>query len=221
MRLLRTIAAGLQSLLRRKKTEQELDKELGAFLDMAVEEKIKGGMSCEDALRAVRLERDSLDATKELVWSAQWEFFVQTCWRDLSFALRQWTRDFGLAITAVLILALGMGISVAIFGFVDAALLQPLPYAEAGRLMSVNESSIDSPRWPISYLDYLDWQKRNHSFGSLDVYSGAGFLLHTSSGAEPVQALRVSGGFFRTLGVHPILGRDFYPDEDRIGGPTL
>jgi macrolide transport system ATP-binding/permease protein len=221
MCLFHSIAAGLQSLLRRKRTEQELDEELSAFLEMAAEEKTKRGMSREDALRAVRLERDSLDAAKELVWSARWESFVETCWCDLRFALRQWTRDFGLALTAVLILALGMGISVAIFGFVDAALLQPLPYAEPRRLMSVNESNIESPRWPLSYLDYLDWQKLNHSFSSLDIYSGAGFLLHTALGVEPVQAQRVSGGFFRTLGVRPLLGRDFYPDEDRIGGPNV
>ena len=221
MRLLRTLAAGLRSLFRRKKNVQELDEELGAFLEMAVEEKMKRGMSREDALRAVRVERDSLDTAKELVWSARWESFVETCWRDLRFGLRQWARDFGLALTAALILALGMGISVAIFGFVDAALLEPLPYDEPGRLMSVNESSIESPRWPLSYLDYLDWQKWNHSFSSLDVYNGAGYLLRTSSGVEPVQAQRVSGGFFRTLGVHPMLGRDFYPDEDRLGGPNV
>src|SRR4029077_1203362 len=190
MRLLRNIAAGLQSLLRRRKTEQELDEELGDFLELAAEEKMRQGMSHKDALRAVRLERDSLDTAKELVWSARWESFFETCWQDLRFALRHWAKDFGLALTAVLILALGMGVSVAIFGFVDAALLQPLPYAEPGRLMSVNESSIESPRWPLSYLDYLDWQKWNHSFSSLDVYNGADYLLRTSSGVEPVQAQR-------------------------------
>jgi macrolide transport system ATP-binding/permease protein len=221
MSLLRSLFDGLRALFRREHVSRELDEELHTFLEMAAEEKMRQGMSHKDAIRAVRLERDNLDAAKELVWSARWESFVETCWRDLRFALRQWTRDLGLALTAVLILALGMGISVAIFGFVDAALLQPLPYAEPSRLMSVNESSIESPRWPLSYLDYLDWKKLNRSFSSLDVYSGAGFLLHTSSGVEPVQAQRVSGGFFRTLGVHPILGRDFYSDEDRIGGPNV
>jgi predicted permease len=208
-------------MFRREQVRRDLDEELNAFLEMAAEEKVRQGMSHKDALRAVRLERDSLDTAKELVWSARWESFFETCWQDLRFALRQWAKDFGLALTAVLILALGMGISVAIFGFVDAALLQPLPYAEPGRLMSVNESSIESPRWPLSYLDYLDWQKSNHSFRSLDVYNGAGYLLRTSSGVEPVQAERVSGGFFRTLGVRPMLGRDFYPDEDRLGGPDV
>jgi predicted permease len=85
----------------------------------------------------------------------------------------------------------------------------------------VNESGADSPRWPLSYPDYLDWQRLNKSFSSLDVYGGAGYILRTGSGAEPVQAERVSGGFFKTLGVRPMLGRDFSAGENRPGGPNV
>jgi predicted permease len=119
------------------------------------------------------------------------------------------------------VLALGIGASVAIFAFVDAALLEPLPYANPNQLMSVSESSVEAPRWPLSYPDFLDWQAQNKSFTSLDVYSWSGFLLCAGSGSESVQAMRVSGGFFQTLGVHPMLGRDFNPGEDRIGGPNV
>jgi predicted permease len=87
--------------------------------------------------------------------------------------------------------------------------------------MSVNESDTELPGWPLSYLDFLDWQAQNKSFSSLDIYTGSGYLLRTSSGAEPVQGERVSGGFFRTLGVQPILGRDFNSGEDRPGGPNV
>jgi hypothetical protein len=76
----------------------------------------------------------------------------------------------------------------AIFGFMDAALLEPLAYVNPGRLMSVNEGSVESPRWPLSYPDYLDWKRLNKSFTSLDVYGGRGYLLRTPSGAEPVMA---------------------------------
>jgi macrolide transport system ATP-binding/permease protein len=141
--------------------------------------------------------------------------------QDLRYALRQGTSHLGFTLTSTLILALGMGVSVAVFGFVDAALLQPLPYVSPERLMSVNESNAESPRWPLSYPDYLDWQRLNKSFSSLDVYADTGYLLHAASGAVPVQAERVSGGFFQTLGVRPMLGRDFYPGEDRPGGPNV
>ena len=221
MSLLRAITSGLWLLFRKEQVDRELDEELRGFLQMAVEEKMKHGMSRKDALRAVRLERGSLDVAKEEVRSAGWESYAETVGRDLHFALRQWTQNPGFALGAVAVLALGMGVSVTIFGFVDAALLQPLPYASPARLMSVNESNAESPRWPLSYPDYLDWQRLNKSFRSLDIYNGSGYLLQTPSGATPVQGERVSGGFFQTLGVRPMLGRDFSPDENRPGGPNV
>src|SRR6516165_7820896 len=172
MSLLGNIRDGLRLLFRRERVDREFDEELHGFLEMAVEERMKQGMSRQEALRAVRLERGDLDATKEVVRSAGWESFVETCWQDLHFALRQWTKNPGFAISAVVVLAMGMGVSLTIFGFVDAALLQPLPYASPERLMSVNESNAESPRWPLSYLDYLDWQRLNKSFLSLDIYNG-------------------------------------------------
>ena len=87
MSLLRSIAGGLRSLFRKEQVNQELDEELGGFLEMAAEEKIRQGMSRKDALRAVRLERGTLEVTKEVVRSGGWEFFVETCWQDLHYSL--------------------------------------------------------------------------------------------------------------------------------------
>jgi hypothetical protein len=88
MSLLRSMTGGLRSLFRKKQVSQELDEELNGFLEMAAEEKVKQGMSRKDALRAVRLERGSLEVTKEVVRSAGWESFVETCSQDLRFGLR-------------------------------------------------------------------------------------------------------------------------------------
>src|SRR5258707_10869792 len=85
MSLLRSMAGGLRSLFRKEQVSQELDEELRGFLDIAAEEKMKEGMSREDALRTVRLERGSLEVTKEAVRDAGWESFLETCWQDLRF----------------------------------------------------------------------------------------------------------------------------------------
>jgi len=144
---------------------------------------------------------------------------VSSILQDFRYALRQLRKSPGFAVTAILILTIGTGASTAIFGFVDAALIRPLPYRDPARLMDVTETADVFPRANLSYLDFLDWKRLNQVFTSLDAYSQSGYLLRTASGAEPVPAVRVSSGFFRTLGVVPALGRDFYDGEEQLQAP--
>jgi putative ABC transport system permease protein len=88
MSLLRNLGSGLRSLFRREQVDHELDEELRAYQNMAAEEKMRDGMSSKEALRAVRLERGSLELTKEVVRSGGWESFVEICWQDLRYGLR-------------------------------------------------------------------------------------------------------------------------------------
>jgi predicted permease len=139
--------------------------------------------------------------------------------QDVKYALRQLRKSPGFAVTAILILTLGIGASTAIFGFVDAALIRPLPYADPARLVDVTENAAMFPRANLSYADYLDWKRLNQVFGSLEAYNTSGYLLRADSGSEPVPAIKVSNGFFRTLGVTPVLGRDFREGEDQLQAP--
>jgi hypothetical protein len=137
MPFLRNIVTGLRSLFRKEQVDREWNEELGAYLEMATEEKIKQGMSPKDALRAVRLERGSLEVTKEVVRSGGWESFVETCWQDLRFGLRVLRKNSGFAAVAVLTLALGIGVNTAIFSALNATILRPLPYKNAEQLVMV------------------------------------------------------------------------------------
>jgi predicted permease len=147
--------------------------------------------------------------------------------QDLRFALRQLLKHRGFACTAVSVLALGIGGSVAIFGFVDSALIKPLPYRDPSRLVTVFAARPDSgprqTRGAVSYLDFIDWRSRNRAFESIAAYDvRGGFTLTTPSGPLPVAGSRVTSGFFRTLGVTPALGREFRPDEEgRSAPPTV
>jgi hypothetical protein len=117
-------------------------------------------------------------------------------------------------------LALGICANVAIFSFVDAVLMKPLPYRSPARLVSLYESNALGSQYHLSYPDYLDWKNLNRVFQSLDVYEMDGFVLSTPAGAERAEGTRVSDGFFRTLGVSPVLGRDFRPGEDLASAPA-
>jgi predicted permease len=139
--------------------------------------------------------------------------------QDIRFAIRQLRKNPGFTATAILMLALGMCASVAIFAFVDAALIKPLPYRNPGRLVGVFETTTMCPRCNVSYLNFRDWKKNDKFFSSLDVWGFVTYLLRTPAGAEPALGARVSDGFFRTLGVTPILGRDFHAGEDAPGAP--
>jgi macrolide transport system ATP-binding/permease protein len=144
---------------------------------------------------------------------------VDNLLQDTRFAIRQLRNNLGFTCTATIVLALGLCASVAIFAFVDAALIRPLPYRNPERLVGVFESIQLFPQSNLSYPDYLDWKKLNRVFSSLDAYQSDGFLLTTSEGAQIARGARVSDGFFRTLGITPVLGRDFYVGEDLPGVP--
>ena len=210
----------LAILLGRGRFQSDLDEEMAFHRTEAEKALVAEGMSPAAARYAAKRQFGNSSVLKEQSHEVV-GFRMETVVQDLRFAFRQIRKNPGFALTAIFILALGMGVSVAIFGFVDAALLEPLPYSNPNRLMSVDENSALRERSNISRADYEDWKRLNHSFRFLEAYGGTGFLLGTSSGAVPVPAARVSDGFFSTLGVKPILGRGFLPGEDQPGKPKI
>jgi hypothetical protein len=115
---------------------------------------------------------------------------------DVRYALRQLGKNPGFAITAVMVLALGMAGSIAIFAFVESALVEPLPYREPARLVSVFRSDHDCRDCGLAYLDYLDFRKYNTAFGSLDALEITVHRWKSAGGVKAMRAARVSGGFF-------------------------
>ncbi|HJT87645.1 MAG TPA: ABC transporter permease, partial [Bryobacteraceae bacterium] len=219
MRLTKIVRLRLRSLVSRAKVEEELDEELRYHLERQMEEDMAAGMSREEARRAALRSFAGVDLRKEECRDARGWNLADGIAQDLRFALRQLGKNPGFTATAVLMLALGLCASVAIFAFVDAILVQPLPYRQPSRLVGVYEAIPTCPKCNLSYFDYLDWKRMNKVFTALEAYNDTGFIVTTPEGAEPARAVRVSDGFLCVLGVAPVLGRDFRAGEDQPGAP--
>ncbi|MDE3156411.1 MAG: ABC transporter permease [Acidobacteriota bacterium] len=146
---------------------------------------------------------------------------MTTLVQDLRYAFRTFVRTPGFTAVAVLTLALGIGANTALFSIVNGVLLNPLPYPHPERLVSLAASKPHFATGSISYPNFVDWQKDNHTFSALAIYRNAAFILSGSGDAERLRGEFISSDFFRILDVQPVLGRTFRAGEDRIGAAPI
>jgi predicted permease len=216
MRKLRALLLRFKGLFSK---HDDFADELESHLQMHIDDNIHVGMSPQEARRVAVMKLGGVDQTTEAYRDRATIPLLESLVQDLRFTLRQLRKNPAFTITATAMVAIGIGASVAIFAFVDAALIKPLPYQNPSRILFVTETTPDIPRAAISYPDYLDWKKQNRVFDSMDVYGARGYAISTSTGVEMVPGARISDGLFRTLGVTPVLGRDFYSGEDLPEAP--
>jgi predicted permease len=143
---------------------------------------------------------------------------METLWRDLKYGIRTLSRSPSFTTIAVLTLALGIGANTAIFSVVNSILLAPLPYRHAGELVVVWEKNPLGRYISPSYPDVQDWERNARSFQGMATFCSRSFDLTGPGSPEHLDGWQTSAGFVRTLGVTPVLGRDFSPEEDQPGG---
>jgi len=218
MALIRSLAAGLRSLFRKEQVDRELDEELTGFLEMATEEKIKSGMRREDARREVRLEMGSPEVAKEIVGAAGWESLVETSWQDLRFAARMLRKNPGFTTVVVLTLALGIAANTTVLSWISTTLLNPIPgVAHTSDLVTVMRGArTDHPTPPFSYLDLRDLSERTQTFSGLLGYHDDYMSLTGVAKPERIYGALTTANYFDVLGVHPMLGRAFLPEEGTL-----
>jgi putative ABC transport system permease protein len=206
-----------RNLFHKEQVEEELNDEVTAYLEMAVETKVKEGLSEEEARRAARLEVGGIEQIKEQVREVKMGFHVETFVRDLWFAGRILLKNPGFSLVAVLTLAVGIGINVAIYSVIHAVLLSALPYPESDRLVAISETGGGNIQ-STSYPNYLDWRAAQHSFDEIAVSRRDDFNLSGNGEPERFSGMFVTASYFRVLRVPPILGRVFYDEEDAAAG---
>ncbi|HEY7402247.1 MAG TPA: ABC transporter permease [Candidatus Angelobacter sp.] len=142
--------------------------------------------------------------------------------QDLRYAFRVLVKSPGFSIIAILTLALGIGANTAIFSVVNGVLLNPLPFEHPEQLVSMFEKIPNFDNGSISYPNFVDWRRMNRTFANMAAYRSTGLSLSGNGEPERLHAEMISAGFFEILGVSPLKGRTFSPDEDRLGAnPTV
>ena len=201
--------------------DKDLDDELRSHIEMATEDNQARGMDREAARTAALREFGGATQTKEAYRTQRALPFLETLAQDIRFAWRQLRRSPGFTVTAVLTLALGIGGNTAVFSIVNGVLLNPLPFTHPEQLVGLHESKPNFENGSISYPNFLDWRKNNHSFSWMAVARGYSFTVTGRGDAEQVNADFISSGYFSLLGVRPILGREFMQTEDQPGAPPV
>ena len=226
MRLARLIAHRLRSLFRASQVDADMARELDLHLEQLTKHYIAEGLPPADARAAARRDFGSIDSAKEQCRDARRVTLVEDLFNDLLYAARGFVRSPAFTLTAIGSLALGIGANTAIFTLVHALLLKPLPFERPDHLVSLTERNLAGNDGPMSVApgNLLNWQESATSFDGISgMTTQAMTLALDTPGFEPqrIVACACSGNMFATLGVAPMMGRTFRPDEDRIGAPRV
>ena len=202
-------------VVRRRRVAADTDDELALHVELLVAERIERGMSEAEARRQVAVAVGRVDAAREQVAEERTGFAVEQLGRELRHAARLLCRAPGLALTSVLTIAVGIGASTALFALVDAVVLRPLPYPDAGRLVRIVDTNTQSgiDRTGVTTGNLHDWRRRATAFSAIAGHYAMGRTLSVGGEAEVVIGAQVTADFFAVAGTAPALGRTFTPEE--------
>src|SRR5436190_4547984 len=212
------IRALCRNLFRRTAVEQELSAELAQAFEFLVETKIRDGTSTSEARRLAAIELGGVEQLKEEIRESRAGYNLEGLFRDVRFGLRMLVKTPGFTVVAIIALGLGVGANTAIFSLVNGVLLRPLPFRNPDRIVYFEGKNpaagiTDSN---ISYLDFTDWSQQTDLFASTAAYwTGNADLSGDGADPEAVPRAGVTTRFFSVLGVQPVLGRAFVPEDDK------
>jgi putative ABC transport system permease protein len=215
------LMARLRALFRRESVLQDIEEELRIHIEMETETNIKRGMPPDEARSDALKSFGNPVRNTELGYDVRGGGWLEGLWQDLRYGVRMLVKSPGFTLIAVLTLALGISANTAIFSFVNAVLLKPLPYPDPERIVGVWEKHPGGFSNYISTLNFLDWERQNHCFQFLSAIAEDTLTLTDSGSPEQLYVQRVSASYFKALGVEATLGRTFAASENEVGADLV
>lgn len=201
----------------RRDHDSDVARELDVHLTLEIESQLEAGKSPKDATDAARRALGNVTLIKEELRDMQRGALTERIWQDLRYAARILRKDSLFTLSAVFVLALGIGATTAVFSLVDAVIFRPLAFPESDQLVMLWDRSERSARGPVATLDFVDWKEQNTTFAGLaGTAAPIEVPLSDETGAPPGTAVlqSVTGTYFEVLGIPPILGRTFAHHDD-------
>jgi len=212
----------LRRLFRKSRAERELDQELRFHLDQLIADNLAAGLGPERARRDALIKLGGLERVKEEVRDTRWEMHLDNFLRDMRYALRALRKDRRFALISIFALALGIGATTAVFSVVDRILFRSLPYPHDERLVVFGLLAPIEPREFMLATDYVDWRSEQSPFETTTTLTpGNDDCDLTEQNPIRLTCAHVEDTFLSTLGVQPILGRNFTREEDRPHAPRV
>jgi putative ABC transport system permease protein len=219
MRRLRSTLVRFLALFNRERSERDLDAEMQSHLAMHIEDNLRSGMSQQAARREALMRLGGVEQTKEFYRQRHRLPWLEVSLQDLRFGVRMLRKNPGFAAIAVLTMALGIGANTAIFSVINSVLLGALPYKNAQELVMVWET--DPTRGKLRNVasppDFTDWQKQNDVFSGMSAIADVRRNLTGNGDPEQVVVQYVSVNFFNVLGISPMYGPGFRPENGEDG----
>jgi len=213
MSLWTRVCSWTRSTVRPTRMERDMDEEMRFHIEAHASELMKRGITREKALRQARMEFGGVETTKAECRDAVGVSFLETLLQDVRHSVRAMLRTPVFTLTAIIVLALGIGATTAIFSVVDAVLLRPLAYRDSGRLVTI----LMYGDGPVSAGNYIDWRDQSRSFTTMSAAEYWSPNLTGIDSPEHIPGLKVTQDLFPMLGIKPLLGRLFLEGEDKKG----
>ena len=218
--MMKELLTRMRFLLKRPKTA-ELDEELQFHLQQSIAANVAAGMTADEARRRALVEFGGVERTREQCHEQRPGWWLGTVAQDVRYALRGFRRNPVFTITVIATLALGIGSTTAVFSAVDRILFRSLPYAHDDRLVSVGlVQSLEKQEFTLGGF-FFDWQDQQRPFEAVTFEHGTSECNLSEANPVHLQCAEVAQNFLPTLGITPILGRNFVPEEDLPNGPKV